>query len=97
MHRNLGDVMRVLNPREREVVVSRFGLGGDDPQTLEEVGQTYGVSRERIRQIQKQAVEKLRHALQRLEICSTKNKKKRLTVPRSLSLPNQPAAAALSA
>ena len=48
-----------LPPREREVIEMRFGLNGRKPLTLEEVGQAFGVTRERIRQIENQALQKL--------------------------------------
>ena len=50
-----------LTPREREVVTLRFGLDRGEPSTLEEVGHHFGLSRERIRQIQADAMTKLRH------------------------------------
>ena len=50
-----------LNQRESEVISHRFGLGGDRPKTLEEVGAIYGVTRERIRQIEVKALRKLRN------------------------------------
>ena len=50
-----------LTPREREILTLRFGLDRGEPRTLEEVGQHFNVSRERIRQIQAQAMTKLRH------------------------------------
>jgi RNA polymerase primary sigma factor len=50
-----------LSDREKEVVRLRFGLDGDQPQTLEEVGRQFGVTRERIRQIESKAMSKLRH------------------------------------
>ena len=50
-----------LTPREREILTLRFGLEGGEPRTLEEVGQHFHVSRERIRQIQAEAMTKLRH------------------------------------
>ena len=50
-----------LNPREAKVVKLRFGIGIQDSHTLEEVGQRLGVTRERIRQIEKLALRKLRH------------------------------------
>ncbi len=48
-----------LTPREAEVLISRYGLTGDTPQTLEEIGTHFGVTRERIRQIEAKAMKKL--------------------------------------
>ena len=56
-----------LSPREAEILNLRFGLDGNDPRTLEEVGHKFRVSRERIRQIQDQALVKLRRLMLRLE------------------------------
>ena len=53
-------LMKDLTERERRVVELRFGLGGGESQTLEQVGRTFGVTRERIRQIEKKALKKLR-------------------------------------
>jgi RNA polymerase primary sigma factor len=53
-------MLRHLKPREREVVELRFGLGSEEPQTLEEVGRRLKLSRERIRQIEERAKQKLR-------------------------------------
>jgi len=50
-----------LNPREREILALRFGLRGEQPLTLDEVGQMFNVTRERIRQIEAKALTKLRH------------------------------------
>jgi RNA polymerase sigma factor (sigma-70 family) len=50
-----------LNPREREILSLRFGLHGDEPLTLDEVGRRFNVTRERIRQIEAKALTKLRH------------------------------------
>jgi RNA polymerase primary sigma factor len=52
-----------LGDREQTILKLRFGLGGERPRTLEEVSQTIGRTRERIRQIQNQALEKLRAML----------------------------------
>jgi RNA polymerase primary sigma factor len=49
-----------LAPRERQVIERRFGLGSDEPQTLEEVGRRLKLSRERVRQIEERAKQKLR-------------------------------------
>ena len=49
-----------LTDRERGVLMLRFGLGGQQPQTLAEIADHYGISRERVRQIEKEALAKLR-------------------------------------
>jgi RNA polymerase primary sigma factor len=57
-----GDVLQTLSPREERVLRMRFGLDhGGDERTLEEVGQNFNVTRERIRQIEAKALRKLRH------------------------------------
>ena len=55
------DVLDTLNPRERRVLQLRFGLEDGRSRTLEEVGREFGVTRERIRQIEAKALRKLRH------------------------------------
>lgn len=55
--------LKSLNPRERQVLEMRFGLKDGQGRTLEEVGQAFGVTRERIRQIEAKALRKLRHPL----------------------------------
>ncbi len=52
--------LECLTDREKGVVVLRFGLGGQQPQTLAEIAEHYGISRERVRQIEKEALAKLR-------------------------------------
>jgi RNA polymerase primary sigma factor len=67
MHMQLDDLLEVLDERERRIIDARFGLAGQKPKTLEEVGQAFGVTRERIRQLQNIALKKLRRALQKKE------------------------------
>jgi RNA polymerase sigma factor (sigma-70 family) len=55
-----GQFLRDLEPREREIVVARFGFDGKAPRTFRELGSAMGVCKERIRQIQGRAMEKLR-------------------------------------
>jgi RNA polymerase primary sigma factor len=66
----LGEVdglIEVLDPRERKIISQRFGLDGGKPKTLEDVGRDFGVTRERIRQLQNIALAKLRRALSKKE------------------------------
>ena len=57
---NLYDMLDFLTPRERKIIVMRFGLDGGEMHTLEEVGKEFGVTRERVRQIEAKTLEKLR-------------------------------------
>ena len=59
----IGEVLRSLTPREREVIELRFGLRDGHPRTLDEVARTYGITRERIRQIEARGLLKLRQPL----------------------------------
>ena len=63
----VSDLIAVLDEREKKIIFSRFGLDGGRPKTLEEVGKKFGVTRERIRQLQNIALLKLRRALQKKE------------------------------
>ena len=56
-----GEVLKTLSPREEKIVKMRFGLQDGSEHTLEEVGQHFAVTRERIRQIEAKALRKLRH------------------------------------
>ena len=58
---HINEVLESLNPRERRVLELRFGLKDGHSRTLEEVGKEFGVTRERIRQIEAKALRKLRH------------------------------------
>jgi RNA polymerase primary sigma factor len=67
LREEVGDLLDVLDPRERKIIAFRFGLGGGRERTLEEVGQKFGVTRERIRQLQNIALLKMRKALRKRE------------------------------
>ena len=56
-------VLATLSNKEADILRMRFGIGADKPMTLEEVGQHYGVTRERIRQVENKAIRKLRNPL----------------------------------
>lgn len=57
----INDVLDTLDERERGVMRLRYGLDDDEPKTLDQIGQVYGISRERVRQLERQALIKLRH------------------------------------
>lgn len=57
----LGRLLTQLEPKSAEIIALRFGLGGEEPHTLEELGEIHGVTRERIRQIEAKSLRKLRH------------------------------------
>ncbi len=63
----VGGLLDVLDDRERKIINCRFGLDGHKTKTLEEVGKKFGVTRERIRQLQNIALRKLRRALGKKE------------------------------
>src|ERR687884_2119754 len=67
LRNEVGGLLDVLDDRERKIIFQRFGLDGGKPKTLEEVGKKFGVTRERIRQLQNIALSKLRRALSKKE------------------------------
>jgi len=67
LQEEITDLLHVLDDRERKIINSRFGLDGGKARTLEEVGKKFGVTRERIRQLQNIALNKLRRALGKRE------------------------------
>jgi RNA polymerase primary sigma factor len=58
----INEVLRQLSRREMRIIELRFGLSGDGPLTLEETGKVLGITRERVRQIQEKAINKLRNS-----------------------------------
>lgn len=63
LHSILLEAIDRLEPRHKRVLLLRYGLESGKPMTLEQIGQQYGVSRERIRQVEGAALKKLRHIL----------------------------------
>jgi RNA polymerase primary sigma factor len=61
LKRIIAQALNELTPREQRILILRFGIGASSEHTLEEVGKMFGVTRERIRQIEAKALEKLRH------------------------------------
>jgi RNA polymerase primary sigma factor len=66
--RELSEALHRLNPRMRRVLSLRFGLDGEQPQTLEEVGAGLGITRERVRQLESRALRELRAVAPDLEL-----------------------------
>ena len=67
LHNDVDGLLEVLDDREKEIISQRFGFGGGERKTLEEIGKKLGVSRERIRQLENIALSKLRRALSQKE------------------------------
>jgi RNA polymerase primary sigma factor len=67
-HSELAKALDTLNPRMRRVLALRFGLDGQKPQTLEEVGSGLGITRERVRQLESRALRELRAVAPALEL-----------------------------
>lgn len=67
LHAELAGLLAVLDERERRIIDERFGLNGRKALTLEEVGHQFGVTRERIRQLQNTALSKMRRTLSKKE------------------------------
>jgi RNA polymerase primary sigma factor len=59
---DLERALGTLSDRERRILALYFGLGGDEPMTLEDIGKKLGLTRERIRQIKEKAIQRLRHS-----------------------------------
>ena len=62
VEQQIRDMVQALDGKEREVISLRFGLDGEDPRTLQEIGEKLRLSRERVRQIESRAKEKLRRS-----------------------------------
>src|SRR6266404_2639474 len=69
--RMLQEMVKTLDPREATILRARFGLDGGPQKTLEEVGLKFGVTRERVRQIQNIALKKLRKMIEKMESTKT--------------------------
>lgn len=67
MHSEVDELFEQLDDREQRIIDARFGLTGAKPKTLEEIGVEFGVTRERIRQLQNSALTKMRKALTKLD------------------------------
>ena len=67
MHGELENLLELLDQRETKIIGARFGLNGKKPLTLEEISRDFGVTRERIRQVQNIALSKMRRALGKKE------------------------------
>ncbi len=62
-YKDLADLLGQLEPREEEIIRLRFGLDGEAPMTLEEIGDAFKITRERVRQLQNMALSKLRKTM----------------------------------
>lgn len=67
LHNDVDGLLEVLDDREKEIISQRFGFDGGEQKTLEEIGRKFRVSRERIRQLQNEALSKLHRALSQKE------------------------------
>ncbi len=87
MDETIGKLLHNLRPREQEVLAYRFGLGGQPRLSLSQVGKALSISKERVRQIQDRALEKLRNVAAELGLAE--DSRRRLS--RSESAPKAPA------
>ena len=62
------EILATLPERESRILALRFGLGGGTEKTLEEIGETFGLTRERIRQIQEQALRTMRQKMEKRDL-----------------------------
>jgi RNA polymerase primary sigma factor len=67
LRNEMGGLLKVLDNRGKKIISKRFGLDGGKSKTLEDVGKDFGITRERIRQLQNIALAKLRRALSKRE------------------------------
>ena len=74
MRAQLSAVLDTLGEREAAVVRMRYGLDGGQPKTLDEIGRAFRLSRERIRQIERETMAKLRHPTRAPRFCATTSK-----------------------
>ena len=68
LKKELNSLLNTLKPRDKDIMIALFGLDGSQPRTLEDVGEQYGMTRERIRQIRERSLEKLRENIENTEI-----------------------------
>ena len=69
----IADLLATLNDNEKEIIALRFGLDDRDPQTLDTIGRQFGVTRERIRQIEAKSLEKLRTLLSERDLSTSED------------------------
>jgi RNA polymerase primary sigma factor len=92
----LRDMVKTLGPRELTILRARFGLDGGAVQTLEEIGRTVGVTRERVRQVQNLALAKLGKMLEKAESGGFNNRSRKSAMsdtPRTISRDRLPGSA----
>lgn len=77
---DLAQLLSLLEPREEEIIRLRFGLDGEAPKTLEEVGEMFDITRERVRQLQNIALNKLRRTMSDMERQRTREEVKEETL-----------------
>ena len=69
MKENVRELLSVLSDKEKSIIIMRFGLDGSKPMSLKEIGEVYSLTKERIRQIEKRAFERLRAASEEKDLC----------------------------
>jgi RNA polymerase primary sigma factor len=87
LREKVNEVLNTLSPREARILRMRFGLDHDRPYTLEEVGQKFGLTRERIRQIEGKALRRLRHPCRARQLREYFEPLNRVTPPHNKPLP----------